>query len=52
MRRIVIPGGSGTVGQMLARYVHRQGDDVVVLSRRPQPTAWRTVEWNGRDVAG
>src|SRR6185436_13474125 len=51
MRRIVIPGGSGAVGQVLARYFHRQGDQVTVLSRRPQATAWRTVMWNGRDLA-
>lgn len=50
MRRIVIPGGSGAVGRMLARYFHRLGDDVVILSRRPQATAWRTVVWNGRDM--
>ena len=50
MRRIVIPGGSGSVGQVLAKYFHRQGDQVTVLSRRPQATAWRTVVWNGRDL--
>ncbi len=47
MRHIVIPGGSGAVGQLLARYFHRQGDRVTVLSRRPQASAWTTVVWDG-----
>jgi len=47
VRRIVIPGGSGAVGQLLARYFHRRGDKVVVLSRRAWNTAWRTVQWDG-----
>lgn len=46
-RRIVIPGGSGAVGQLLARHFHRCGDRVTVLSRRKLDTAWRTVQWNG-----
>ncbi len=45
-RRIVIPGGSGAVGQLLARYFHRRGDAVTVLSRRSLVTAWRTVQWD------
>ena len=47
MRRIVIPGGSGAVGQVLARHFHRRGDRVTVLSRRPQKTAWKTNWWDG-----
>lgn len=45
--KIVIPGGSGQVGTVLARAFHRDGDDVVVLSRRPQPRAWGVVGWDG-----
>ena len=33
--KIVIPGGSGQVGTILARAFHADGHDVVVLSRRP-----------------
>ena len=33
--RIVIPGGSGQVGQMLARHFHGEGHEVAVLSRKP-----------------
>src|SRR5262245_56879443 len=45
--RIVIPGGSGQVGTVLARTFHRDGHDVVVLSRRPQHRRWHVVEWDG-----
>jgi NAD dependent epimerase/dehydratase family enzyme len=47
LRRIVIPGGSGQVGTLLARVFHAEGHDVVVLSRRPEARRWRTVEWTG-----
>lgn len=49
-RRIVIPGGTGQIGQMLARHFHRQGDAVAVLARRPAESPWRTLRWNGRDL--
>jgi uncharacterized protein len=45
--RIVIPGGSGQVGGILARHFHANGDAVTVLSRTPRPAPWRTVEWDG-----
>jgi uncharacterized protein len=45
--KIVIPGGSGQVGTILARAFHRNGHDVVVLSRRPQNRSWRVVRWDG-----
>jgi uncharacterized protein (TIGR01777 family) len=47
--RIVIPGGSGQVGTILARAFHAEGHEVVVLSRRPQPQAcsWRMIQWDG-----
>ncbi len=45
--KIVIPGGSGQVGTILARHFHRTGHDVVVLSRTPAAkTAWRSVAWD------
>ena len=44
---IVIPGGSGQVGTVLARAFHGDHHDVVVLSRRPQARPWRVVEWDG-----
>ena len=46
--RIVIPGGSGQVGTILARHFARRGDDVVVLARTVAKAPWRVVEWDGR----
>ena len=45
--KIVIPGGSGQVGTILARAFHGSGDEVVVLSRRPEAQPWRVVAWDG-----
>jgi uncharacterized protein (TIGR01777 family) len=48
--KIVIPGGSGKVGVVLARALHRQGHDVVVLSRNPLQVPWRMIEWDGETL--
>ncbi len=45
--KIVIPGGSGQVGTVLARAFHTDGHDVVVLSRDPKAQSWRVVAWDG-----
>jgi len=45
--KVVIPGGTGQVGTLLARAFHRDGHDVVVLGRHPAATAWRTARWDG-----
>ena len=45
--RIVIPGGSGQVGTILARAFHHEGHEVTVLSRHPRARPWRTVTWDG-----
>jgi uncharacterized protein len=45
--KIVIPGGSGQVGQILARYFHARGHTVTVLSRNPRPAPWRVLPWDG-----
>lgn len=44
--RIVLPGGSGHVGTLLARHFHEQGRHVTVLSRTPREAPWRVVPWN------
>ncbi len=49
-RRIIIPGGSGQVGTLLARAFHQEGHDVVVLSRRPAPAPWRVVAWDAHTL--
>ena len=46
--RFVIPGGSGQVGTLLARALHSEGHDVVVLSRHPASAPWRTTQWDAR----
>src|SRR5439155_3446270 len=42
--------GSGYVGTVLARAFHRQGDEVVVLSRTPASKPWRVVAWDGETL--
>jgi uncharacterized protein (TIGR01777 family) len=44
--KVVIPGGSGQVGTILARHFHQQGHSVTVLSRSPRPAPWRVARWN------
>ena len=47
--RVVIAGGSGQVGTVLARHFHAKGDDTVVLSRTPRiDRPWRVAQWDGR----
>jgi uncharacterized protein (TIGR01777 family) len=45
--RIVIPGGSGQVGQILARHFHAKNHNVTVLSRNPFQAPWRVIPWDG-----
>jgi uncharacterized protein (TIGR01777 family) len=45
--KIVMPGGSGHVGTVLARAFARDGHEVVVLSRRPSARPWRVATWDG-----
>jgi uncharacterized protein (TIGR01777 family) len=49
--RIVLPGGSGQVGHLLAQHFHAQGHAVTVLSRSPHPMPWQVVAWDGSDPA-
>jgi uncharacterized protein (TIGR01777 family) len=44
--KIVIPGGTGQVGTLLARAFHRDGHDVVVFGRSPRQVPWRMVRWD------
>jgi uncharacterized protein (TIGR01777 family) len=48
--RIVIPGGTGHVGTLLARHFHSHGHMVTVIARHPKTAPWRTLSWNGRDL--
>ncbi len=48
--KIIIPGGSGQVGTILAQAFHNRGDEVVVLSRASGNNPWRTVRWDGETL--
>ena len=45
--KVVIPGGSGQVGRILARHFHGRGHTVTVFSRTPLPAPWRVIGWDG-----
>src|SRR4051812_35913257 len=45
--KIVIAGGSGHLGTMLARAFYAE-DEVVILSRGAPVRPWRSVKWDGR----
>jgi uncharacterized protein (TIGR01777 family) len=46
--RIVIPGGTGQVGTLLARAFVADGHEVTVLSRRPASAPWRVATYESR----
>ena len=48
--RIVIPGGSGQVGGILAHYFQERGHHVTVLTRSPFAASWNTVHWDGEHL--
>jgi uncharacterized protein len=48
--KIVIPGGSGQVGQLVARAFAADSDEVVVLSRGDAVATGRVVPWDGRTL--
>lgn len=48
--KIVIPGGSGKVGRVLARALHKSGHEVVVFSRKPKSAPWRMIAWDGETL--
>lgn len=50
--KILIPGGSGQVGRILARHFQAKGDAVTVLSRSPGASPWRVVAWDGATPGG
>lgn len=49
--RIVLAGGSGQLGQVLASHFQSRGHQAVVLTRGPYAASWQTVHWDG-EVAG
>lgn len=45
--RIVLLGGSGQVGTVLAQHFHRSGHDVTVIARREAEAPWNVALWDG-----
>jgi uncharacterized protein (TIGR01777 family) len=48
--KIVIAGGTGQVGTLLARAFVASGDEVVALSRTPKAAPWRIVGWDAETL--
>src|SRR5438132_1244361 len=48
--KIVIPGGSGQIGILLARAFQADGHQVIVLSRKPVAAPWAVVQWDGETL--
>lgn len=48
--KIIIPGGSGQVGTILARAFHKEGHQVTVLSRNPGGAPWDMAKWDGKTL--
>ncbi len=46
----MIPGGSGQIGQVLARDFASRGADVVVLTRQSHVSDGRAVAWDGKSL--
>jgi uncharacterized protein len=45
--RIVLAGGNGQIGTLLARHFHECDHHVVVIARAASPAPWRVIEWDG-----
>lgn len=48
--KIVIPGGSGQVGTILARAFEKDGHEVVILSRSMENAQPKTVQWDAKTL--
>jgi uncharacterized protein (TIGR01777 family) len=50
--KIVIPGGTGQVGTILARAFHDEGHETIVLSRSAsEKSDWRVVKWDAETIS-
>jgi NAD dependent epimerase/dehydratase family enzyme len=49
--KIVIAGGTGQVGHILAIHFHQEGHSVTVLSRKPHRAPWRVIPWTASPPA-
>jgi uncharacterized protein len=44
--KVVMPGGTGQAGNILAKAFHSAGHEVVILSRKTVPAPWRVTPWD------
>lgn len=49
-RRIILAGGSGFCGRLLAEFLAAKGWEIVVLTRLPGPGLQRQVLWDGKTL--
>jgi uncharacterized protein (TIGR01777 family) len=47
---VVIPGGAGHLGRIIAEHLHAKGNAVTVLARSGEVAPWQVVSWNGADT--
>src|SRR5260370_16625912 len=48
--RVVIPGGAGHLGRIVARYLHARGNAITVLARTTAVAPWRVAWWSGANL--
>ena len=49
--RVVIAGGTGSVGRAIAKHLAHQGHEIVLLTRRVRPElSFEQIHWDGRTV--
>ena len=48
--KIIIPGGTGQVGTILARAFQTGGHEVIILSRRAEKSDWRIKKWDAETL--
>ena len=49
-KRIVLAGGAGLLGKLLAKSLSSKGYDIVVLSRSPRQSDTKVVPWDAKSV--
>jgi uncharacterized protein (TIGR01777 family) len=54
MKKIILAGGSGFMGTVLAKYFREKADEIIILTRTVLPAHEnvRYVQWNARDKNG
>lgn len=48
--RIILAGGTGHLGTVLAGHFHRAGDSIIILSRSQDSSPWPVVLWDGETL--